>query len=277
MALVTSQQISKYYSIYKNIDVTFTKQVIEATGLQTKKVYIKCLGEQWPCVVYSSSMTSAKVIANLKPENFETIRKANNMISLRFSFLQPDKVDPVAFFVTSKITGYNPYNPENPNLNYVSLDYTQRPPDDLIEILGQLLEANVNAKKRKEERILLTPDAIRKLGLKSKEIEVLIESVPRKGILRDLSFSGAKFIVVGVAKFLVDKEAAIRITLEEKNKILTLKGKIIRNEPVEGRKDLAALVIYFDENSIPMEYKMKLNDYLTHTRKTATEQGGEKE
>lgn len=268
MALVTSQQISRYYKIYKNIDVTFTKQVIEATGLQTKQVFLKCLGQQLPCIIYSTSMSGAKVVASVSDKYFELFRKANNVVSLRFSFKQADKTDPVLFFVGAKISGFNPYNPDKPNLNYISLAYTQRPPDDLIEILGLLLDANINAKKRKEERILITPDAIRKLGIKSKEIQILIDNVPRMGILRDISFSGAKFIIVGVAKFLLEKQASLKIELEDKQRALILKGKIIRYEPVEGRKDLAALVTLYDENSVPIEYKMRLNDYLTHLRKT---------
>lgn len=269
MALVTSQQISKYYSIYKNIDVTFTKQVIEATGLLTKQVFLKCLGDQIPCIVYSTSMAGAKAVASLTEKHFERFRQANNVVSLRFSFKQTDKIDPVSFFVGSKITGFHPYNSENKSLNYISISYTQRPPDDLIEILGQLLEANINAKKRKEERILITPDAIRKLGLKGKDVQVYIQNVPRKAILRDISFSGAKFIVVGVAKFLIEKEAALNIELEDKTKILTIKGKILRYEPVQGRPDLAALAMSFDEKSVPLQYKMRLNDYLVHLRKTS--------
>lgn len=275
MALVTSQQISNYYNHYKDIDVTFTKQVIEATNLLTKQVFLKCLGEQWPCVVYSSSMTNAKVIANMKPHYFETIKKANNIVSLRLSFKQSAKGDPVSFFIASKVSGYNLYSEDNPDLNYISLVYTQRPPDDLIEILGLLLEANINSKKRKEERILLTTDTIRKLGFTSKEVQVYIEGVPRKGIMRDVSFSGAKIIVVGVAKFLMDKSVVLKLELDDKSKIINLKGKVIRFEPVESRKDLAALVVYFEEKSIPMEYKMRINDYLVHLRKNSQIHPGE--
>lgn len=269
MALVTSQQISKFYNIYKNIDVTFTKQVIEATGLNTKQIFLKCINNQWPCIIYSSSMTGAKVIANLDEPQFEQIRKANNLVSLRFSFSLADKTDPIAFFVTAKVTGYNPYNKDNPNLHFINLTYTQRPPDDLIEILGVLLEANINSKKRKEERILITVDSLRKLGFISKDVQVLIENVPRKGILRDVSFSGAKVIIIGIAKFLDQKQVVLKLQLEEQKKSLLLKGNVLRVEPVEGRKDLAAVGIQFDESSIPMEYKLIINHYLTHLRKTS--------
>ncbi len=277
MALVTSQQISKFYEIFKSIEVAFTKQVIGATGLQTKQVYLKCINSQWPCVIYSSSMVGAKVVVNLGENHFEQIRKANNLVSLRFSFALPDKVDPIFFFVTAKVASYNPYNQNNKKLFFLNLNYTQRPADDLIEILGLLLEANINSKKRGEERILITADSIRKLGIDSKDIQVQIEGVPRKGILRDLSFSGAKVIILGLAKYLREKTVELKLLVEEQKKVIPLKGKVVRVDPVEGRKDLAAIAVKFDEESVPMDYKLLINSYLTHTRRsgeteTASEQ-----
>jgi Tfp pilus assembly protein PilZ len=268
MGLVTSQQITKFYDAYKNIDVTFTKQVIEAVGLQAKQVFLKCINHQWPCIIYSTSLTGAKVIANLSEKYFELLRKSNNLASLRFCFKYADKSDPIAFFVPAKVTGYNPYSKENPNLHFINLTYTQRPADDLIEVVGSLLEANVNSKKRSEERILITTESLRKLGFASKDIRLTIQNVPRKGILRDLSFSGAKLLISGIAKYLVEKEVEFKLELEDQKKILILKGKVLRVEEVEGRKDIAAIGILYDENTVPIEYKMVVNDYLTRLRKT---------
>jgi hypothetical protein len=44
---------------------------------------------------------------------------------------------------------------------------------------------------------------------------------------------------------------------------------------VEGRKDLAAVAIHFDEASVPMSYKMHINDYLSSTRQPSHEEGAE--
>ena len=262
MSITTSQQISKYYTTYGNVDVTFTKEVIRTTGLLTKQVYLKFLGFQWPCIIYSSSMHSAKILTNVNQNFTESLKKTNNLLSLRFSFYQSDKPDPVSFFVTAKSTGFSQYNQENKSLHFVTLEYTQRPPDVLIEILGELLEANINSKKRKEERIVLTQDALRKLGIKDKSTFLYIQGVPRKCILRDISFSGAKVLVMGVAKFILNKEATINIEVNDSKEIIRIKGNIIRHEEVQGRKDIAAYAIQFDESNIPIKYKMMINDYL---------------
>lgn len=262
MSIITSQQISNYYEQYANLEVTFTKEVIKTTQLVSKQVFLKCLGYQWPCIIYSTSMTSAKIIANVKSSIQDIARKANNVVSLRFSFQKAEKADPVSFYVSAKVVGYSPYNADNPDLSFISLAFTQRPADDLIEIIGTLLEANVNSKKRKEDRIVLTVDALRKMGMKAKETTVFIQGVPRKGIIRDVSFSGAKVIIFGVAKFLLNKEAVLRIELEENSETIDIPALIVRHEPVEGRKDIAAFALQFPEDQIPMKFKVIMNDYL---------------
>jgi hypothetical protein len=267
MSIATSQQITKYYDLFHAIEVTFSKEVIRATGLMTQQVFLKCMGEQWPCVIYSTSFAGSKIIASVKPALFDKIRKANNLISLRFSFKETGKNDPVTFFVAGKVTGFAPYNQGTGDLQTMNLVFTQRPPDPLIEILGRLLEANVNSSKRKQERILVTPESMRKLGLLSKDTILQVQGVPRKCILRDISFTGVKVIIVGIAKFLVNKPCVVRIEMDEPRENFDIHGSIVRSEPVEGRKDLAAVAIEFDTALIPLTYKMHLNDYRAFVRK----------
>jgi hypothetical protein len=271
MSITTSQQIGKWFDLYKAIDVTYTKEVIKAAGLDIRGVFLKCVGEQWPCVVYSSSFSGAKVIVSSKETLTERIAKANNAVSLRFSFRLSDAPDPVSFFIGAKILGFSGYSQGGGDLQYANLQYTQRPPDDFIDIMGRLLEANINSKRRRDERILLNPDAMRRLCLVSKECYIYVQGVPRKCILRDLSFSGAKAIIVGIAKFLVDKECTLRIEVDEPRESLDIKAKIVRNEDVEGRKDLTAIAIEFDEQSVPMTFKMHVNDYVSQVRQSRTE------
>ncbi|HNX04511.1 MAG TPA: hypothetical protein PKI32_03375, partial [Opitutales bacterium] len=46
-------------------------------------------------------------------------------------------------------------------------------------------------------------------------------------------FSGAKVIMVGVAKFLTDREVAIRLDFDDPRESALVKGKIVRTEDVE--------------------------------------------
>ena len=262
MAVTTSQQITRYYDQFRNTDVTFTKEVIRATLLYPKQVFLKALGYQWPCIVYSSSMAGAKVIVNMGTSLRETVRKSNNMVSLRFSFLQKDKADPLSFFVSSKITGSTPYGSQKPDLHFLNLSFTQRPPDDLIEILGRLLDAHATSKRRKEQRIPITADSARKIGVNAKDVLVYIEGVPRRCIIRDLSFGGTKLIILGVAKFLLNKECILRFQITEDESTMDIPGKVVRFEAVEGRNDIAAIAVQFNDEEIPVSYKMLLSAYL---------------
>ncbi|MDR2020204.1 MAG: PilZ domain-containing protein [Treponema sp.] len=265
MALITSQKITSYYERYKTISVTFTKEIIQATGLIAQQVFLKCIGDFWPCVIYSSSFQDAKVVVNVQSGLLNKLRDANNSASLRFSFKNADTGAPVAFFVTVRSAGYAPYGGSK-DAAIFTLQFTQRPPDDLIEIMGRLLDANVNSAKRRDERILLTPDVIRKMGILSKETAVFIQGVPRRCILRDISFSGAKLIMMGIAKFLLNRELALRVDFEDPRESFLLRGTFIRTENVEGRKELIALAIQFDETAVPMGYKMRINDFLSTVR-----------
>lgn len=276
MGYATSQQIARYYELYQNIDVTLTKEVIKATGLIPQQVFIKSMGGQWPCVINSTSLAGAKVITGIKSGIYEKIQQGNSSVSLRFSFLEQDKSEPVSFFVAAKVLGVNQYA-GSPDLVLISIAYTQRPPDDLIEKLGTLLEANINSAKRSEDRILITPDSMRKLGILQKETIVFIQGIPRRCILRDLSFSGAKVIMVGIAAFLADKEVVVRIDIDEPRMAIGIKGKIVRTEDVDGRKDLVALAIKYHETDISMAYKMHINNYLSQQRKTQLGIGGKED
>jgi hypothetical protein len=265
MGVLTSQKITVYYERFKGIEVTFTREIIQVTGLLAQQVHLKCIGDFWPCVIYSSSFQGAKIVANVKSGLIEKLHQANNSVSLRYCFKNADSNNPVIFFVAARSVGYAPYGGSN-DVAMFTLQFTQRPPDDLIEIMGRLLDANVNSAKRREERILITSDSQRKLNILSKESAIFIQKVPRRCILRDISFSGAKLIMMGVAKFLVNREAALRIDFQDPRESFLLTGKLLRSENVEGRKELVALAMQFDESAVPMGYKMRINDFLSSIR-----------
>ncbi|MEJ2665251.1 MAG: PilZ domain-containing protein [Spirochaetia bacterium] len=267
MSIITSQQLKNYYSDYKDIEVNFNTQVISATGLLAKQIYFKCVGNHWPCVIYSSSMSSAKIIANLNVSFYDAVKHADNLIQLRFAFKRPDKSDPLTFFIAAKIAGFTPYGKKKGDLNFISLNYTQKPPNDLIEILGILLEAKESSKNRQTERIVITPESSRVLGLKSKDAIVSIDKIPRRCLIRDIAFGGAKIILIGIAKFLIDKSIVLHVAFEDETETMALPGKIIRNEEVAGRKDLTALAIQFDDESLPLTFKMKISQYFKQMHK----------
>jgi len=265
MGVLTSQKISLYYDRFKDISVTFTKEIIQVTGLLTQQVHLKCGNDFWPCVVYSSSFENAKVVANIKTGLLAKLQATNNYMSLRFCFKPAGESNTLTFFVGARVLASAPYG-NSQDVNMFTVQFSNRPPDDLIEIMGRVLDANVNSAKRKDVRIPLNHDNMHKLNIMSIETSVYIQEIPRRCILRDISFSGSKIVMMGVAKFLLDKEAALRIDFDDPREAYLIKGKFVRAENVEGKKEMVALALNFDENVVPMGFKIRLNDMLTSAR-----------
>ena len=265
MGVLTVQKVASYYERYKGVDVTFTKDMIQITGLVTEQVHLKCGSDFWPCVFFATSFQGAKIVANTKSGLMDKLQRANNLVSLRLCFKNIDMPSPVTFFVSGRVLGSVPYKNSN-EISLLNIQFTQRPPDDLIEVIGRVLDANVNSAKRKEERIAITGETLHKIKLLSKETSAYVQGVPRRCILRDLSFSGAKIIMMGVAKFLVNKETAMRLDFDDPREIFLLKGKFIRSEEVEGKKEMIALALEYNEALIPMGYKIRINEYLNTVR-----------
>jgi len=265
MGVLLSQKISVYYERFKDIDVTFTREIIQVTGLLTQQVHLKCGNDFWPCVVYTSSFESAKVVANIRTGLLAKLQATNNFVNLRLCFKPSGETNAVTFFVAGRVQACSPYG-NSQDVNMFTIQFSNRPPDDFIEIIGRVLDANVNSSKRKDVRVPLTADNLRKLNILSTESAVFIERVPRRCILRDVSFSGSKIVMMGVAKFLMEKEAAIRIDFNDPRESFMIKGKFVRAEEVEGKKEMVALGLFFYDTSVPMGFKIRLNDMLTSQR-----------
>ena len=268
MGIATSQQLTKYYDQYRDTEITFTKDIIRALGLDPRQVYVKCNGGQWPCIINSTSFQHAKIIVGTKGGAFQALAvKDAPTASIRFCFNEQEDDGIITFLVSSRVAEIRP-SMNSKDLVIVTLQFTARPPDDLIEIVGRLLEANANAIRRREERVLINDDSKRKLNLAKDECNVIVQSVPRHCVVRDLSFSGARVILIGLSQYLTGKEAILRLEFNEPSEIVSVRGTIVSADLIQGRKDVCIASIKFDEASLPLSFKMHLNSYLTTVRKT---------
>lgn len=266
MAVLTSQQIGRYYEEYRDTEIAFTKDIMHTLALDPRQIYIKCTGNQWPCIISSTSFAKAKIIIGTKGSAFQQLaRRDAPAVNLRYCFYQNDG-QMMTFLISGKIGTISSYM-NSRDLAVLEVIYTQKPPDDFIEKIGHLIDANANAIKRKEDRIILTPDSCRKLGIPKEESIISIQNVPRHCILRDLSFGGAKVLLLGLPQFLKDKEVLLNLEFDEPHEIINLRGRIVSTSEVEGRKDIVAANIQFSEESVTLSYKIHINNYLTSVRK----------
>lgn len=265
-SITTNQQINEYYNKYRENEIIFSKDIMRFLRLDPRQIYVKCAGSQWPCIINSTSFQQAKIIIGTNGGAFQQITKKDAPpVNLRFCFIESDN-QPLIFFVTCRVTDVTPYM-NSKELAILTLSFTQRPPDDLIYKIGSLIDANQGFIYRKEERIVLNEDTKRLLGINKKESIVYIQSVPRRCILWNLSFTGSKIVVLGVPKFLENKDCIIRLLFSDPTEIIDVKGTIVSVKTVEGRQDLVEAGIKFDENQVPLAYKMRINDFLSNRRK----------
>ncbi|MEI8093225.1 MAG: PilZ domain-containing protein [Spirochaetales bacterium] len=271
MGVTTSQQLQSYFDAYGSVEVTFNKEVTQLLSFLQEKVFLKVAGVDWPCLLYSSSLVGAKIVLTLKPEQISRLEAGSPTCQLRYGFRNPDSPEPVVFFTNVKIKAWNRYNNGAKNdLYFMTLEFTTRPPEDLIEILGRFLEANVNSQKRRDERITVNEVSIKKLGFTSCNAIVAVEKIDRKCLVRDLSFGGAQVLLPGVAKFLENRAIVLRLTVEETGQVLSLAGKILRVETLAGRRDITQSSLQFEDAAVPHQYKVLINEAL---RLQKTKQG----
>jgi hypothetical protein len=270
MGIENTTKISRYYDYFRDKEVVFTKANLIFLRMDPRQIYLKCNGGQWPCIINSTSLQVAKVIVGTSSGAYVEInKKKETPVSLRFCFIDEDG-SPIFFFVNCTVTEIKPYQGSN-ELAIVTLTFTQRPPDDLIARIGEFVEVNENFNIRKEERIAINKNSMRELGILKEESVIFIANVPRRCILKDVSFGGARVMLLGIPKFLQDKIVQLRLLFSDTNEQVALNGSIVNAVFMEGRKDISIVNIQFNPNEIPMSYKFHINRYITSYQKKIIE------
>lgn len=266
MSVSNSHQISRYYDYYRDKEIVFTKANLKSLRMDPRQIYLKSNGGQWPCLINSSSLMFAKVLIGTSSGIYTQLQKNKSLnLSLRFCFIDLNN-DLIHFFVNCNVAQIQPYAGSN-DLVLVTLNFTQRPPDELISRLGEFIEVNENFKNRREERIAINKNSLRELQIPKEETYVFIANVPRKCIIKDLSFGGAKLMLVGVPKFLINKQVDLRLMYLDTTEKIALPGIVVAADFLPGRKDIVICHINFIEESIPMTYKFRINAYITSYQK----------
>ena len=259
MSIVAGHQIHKLYEEYSHVELAFNKSMIKLTGLEPKKIYLKIKGDQTSCILYTCSMKGAKVIINMNPDSFELLKRANNFVNLRLAFFKPEDKNSLVFYVPANVDGYKNFNEKHKDTYIFSLSFTQKPSDDLITILGSIIQEKEKFEKRQDKRITINSKIVQELGLTSNNITIEIEKIKRLSLLRNISATGANIILSCIPKFVMNKEIIMYLISASLKMKIEVAGKIVRYGGVQGRKDLFELGIQFDKDNIPIEYKHLIN------------------
>lgn len=275
MSLVSQHKLNILFEKYRDREIAFTKSMMHLTRLDPANIYVKVKSTVIHCIIYSCSMKSVKVIVNLSQDDFAQIQTAKNLVNIRFSFkpkASAKRQDPIVFFIPSLVKGFNKFEINKKNAFLISADFVQKPPDDLIEILGRTIEVAENFEKRKNIRIPINDTIIKEIGFVSGKVVSIIDNIKRPSIIKNISSGGCLIILSCVPKFLVGKDISIQLVHKDSMSIVVLYGKVLRFESIENRTDIFGLGISFYEDKIPFVYKELLSDYLdTLERKLASQ------
>jgi hypothetical protein len=264
MAILPSQKLQELYEQYGTREIAFNKSIRNVTGLDPQKICLKIGSEHLPCVLYSCSMNDAKVIMPLDTEAFEIIKRAKNLVNLRFAFFPKTSKTPIIFFVSSIVKGFPSFKLQLESSYLVSLEFNQRPPDDLIEIMGTIFQSIENFEKRRELRINLDANVVNEMEITSVNTYCLVDSIKRPCILKNLSASGCGIIMMCNPKFLINKKITVAIYVYNHNEPILIDGVIKRSDGIEGRSDLHLMGILLNKDEIPYGYKDMINGYIDH-------------
>ena len=262
-----THQITRYYDVYRDKEIIFTKETLHYLRIDPRQIYIKLAGGQWPCIINSTSFQFVKIILGIGSGALVNLKKnPASPVQVRYCFIQEDNT-PLSFFVTGRVTEAVPFK-DTKELILLTISFTQQPPDDLIYKVGQFIDTNENFVNRREERIIINKEVVRRIGMEKEETIISITNVPMRCILRDISFGGAKIMCMGIPKFLVDKDVVLRLSFIDPQVYFDIPGIIKHAETMEGRQDIVIVSIAFKPETVPMQYKVLMNQFLTNNKKS---------
>ena len=258
MQNLTSQHLARLYEEFADTEVTFNAQVILESGLVTSDVRLTVGARHLPCVLYATSMRGARVIVEVDQAQGDLLLKNTAAASLHMGFRRKDDKAPVTFFVPCRIESLSEYSSRRPQVRFASLEFTQKPSDSLIETLGSILEIKSNELRRRDQRIVMTPEVLKQIGLQSRESCLAVEGTPLRCFLRDLSFGGAKVLLSALGLPQRPQKVHLKLGRCEVPDDTILDGSVVRVEDVQGHSELVALSIQYSSDP-PISYKQKIN------------------
>jgi hypothetical protein len=258
-------QKNNYYKKYSDTDVTFTKQVIYETGLVPHRIILNFCNENIRCLLYSTSMKEARVIAKMSPTLLELLELGNKEATLHLDFRLPKQREAASIAICTEILFHTYY--QSGDLYFMLLHFAQTPPEDLILILGRFLEKETRKEQRQEKRISITSENTELLNLESDKIIIVSGGKKQECFLRDISLSGAKIIVEGTGEMFLNKKVMLIMNIKGIEGIGEIIGKVINCEKLEVEEPcpFISLGLKFETEGLPPSYKQWLQTCISKT------------
>lgn len=250
--------IDRYYEeLHYNV-VTFTKQVCRKVGLVRGDSHIRIRGETLPCLIYSLSMERAVVILRINETAKAIMAQTMPALTLHVRF-SPTK-ESISLMLDAQIEEIKEYGEKVPDTYFLALRYRRKAPNDLIKILGELIEAEKEKERRIFERINLDPQNAKKMGLSPAETFLFCQGEGKKCVLQEISVFSARVVISGHPADYEGNKAMLIMKIESAGEIGEMLGSVYSAE--ELGNNLVSVVVHFDQEVIPPSYKMFIGTYI---------------
>lgn len=251
------QELDRVYEKLKDRSITFNQEVIDSLGLINEKFAFSCGNEVFPSIIYSSSMMETKIIAKLDPYFFKFLAMNRNTIVLRFLFKHPNHKTPITYLIYAKVRNHKLYECDTPNLHFISVEFIKTPPEDFIKIMSRYLIDKIKGHNRLGDRVILDVDDEERLGVKLMKNYLFIDGKRTECVLTEISIFSAKVLVNGEPEsFPRGVSSLLVMRVKSMDTIGEMMGTIERVEVINKRQKLMAVIINFNQDMIPPQYKM---------------------
>jgi hypothetical protein len=254
MSLLGTSVLQNMYQEYLDTELTYSKEVAAGLGLLPAEASLKWQGALFPCVVHSCSFRVAQVLVRLTEAKWKEMEAGSRIGTLTLTFLQPKTAKKELFQFNGSLQVVQYHGAGEGELSVLmTVTFSHRPPEGFLQAHGSYLGLKKEANQRKEDRIPMTNQARDLMGLSNLNTTVTVDHIDRKCLIRELSYTGARAILTGVAPFLLDKPFALTVPMVDPHP-MSIPGRIVRAEPVEGHKGLAVIALGYHPDRVPVEY-----------------------
>jgi hypothetical protein len=259
MGIIARNKLDEYYEQFRQIMLPFNKDVVRVTGLQPKLVTCKCGAAFFPCVVAAVSFESVQVIVPTQSGVIEELKKSGNTLAVRFCFKPWRANGEVAFIVNGRVAKIEP---QAASILF-TVNYSQRPPDDLIEIVGELLKANACAASHNNEQFNATTAVLEKMRFLCNDVILKVNTVVKRCIIRSIGFDGTRLLVQHATPAeLQGQRGSLTFEFDDPRELCTIAATFDKTDAVDGHNDITIVnAVYAD--ATPMTYRLRLTNYVS--------------
>jgi len=248
--------IAEYYTKYKNHKLVLNKTISRSIGIKINNTTIKCLDENYHCILYQTTLVDAKILIKAQYPLFSKLNKVKNIITLHITLIDNDNGKDVPIYIHCKVSRYHQYTNDTPGIYFFSLDFLNKPPDDYIKILSEYIERETKHDRRITERIVISCEHNTDIDGQPIETYLFTDGKGKKCILSEISILSAKVLIKGFPSEYEKKKIILLMKTNTINKMCEMIGDVIYCDYISEKEQILSLIILFDQDSIPPTYKM---------------------